>query len=978
MNSANHAFSNGLDEHRAGNLLSAIEHYSSALEIDPALVEAHSNMAAANTALGNYDKAETGYRKALELKPGDPDTLVNLGNLLQNRGELDEARTFYSTAIESNPANPTALANLANIQLKLGQFEQAIENYRAAAELAPGTSWYFNNMAAALTNLGRLDEAVEAIHTALQSDPENADAYNNLGTILRTQALRDEALEAFDKAIAMKPDWPPPYSNRAITLGQMARTDEAKDYFRKAIGIDSEYFNAHKGLASVLSDNGETADARTELIWCLERDPDNGEILFLLANVDRAERDFEAAERNYRKALETGVEAPEVLSNLATTLFDLRRYEDGIEIGERALEAVPEYAHALNCMANCYMSLGQLEEACAHYARAMKSDPEFAVAANNAGTAWRRLGELEKAEASHKKALEIDPELAAGFNGLGLVYQARYEHEQSLEWFEKGLELDPGDVEILNNMAVTYQSMSKYGEAVRVYNQAIDHNADIPEIYFNLGSLLQLVGRFDESVPAFKKALEIRPDYHEAIPFITHSMMQLCVWENLETAFSTIVDNISEEIEIDAPISASPFSMLSMPVPPQFRLAGARQVSNNTRISVGAAQDIKYFDYSERGEKLKIGYLSPDFKTHSLGMAFLELLKGHSHDAYELYGYSVVTDKWDDVTDEFIKTFDKFTDVATLPTRDAAKVINDDGIDILVDLAGHTRGMRIDIMAFRPAPIQAHYLGYGYTLGADYIPYLISDEVAIPPEMAAYCSEDLVMLPDGFMIGTKGSDSDKVFTRTECDLPEDGIVYVNFNGHYKFDPMTFAIWMRLMRRTPDSVLWLKTGSDVVVANLRKEAETRGVDPDRLVFAKIIDHADHFSRLKLADIGLDSYFHAGGVTTTDALWAGVPVVTIAGETPSGRTGATLLKNVGMPELIAENLEQYEKCAWKLSADPEYLQSIKNKLWQNRETEALFDAPRLAGQLETAYSMMWDNYAAGNPPTAINVPPRSTSD
>jgi predicted O-linked N-acetylglucosamine transferase (SPINDLY family) len=588
------------------------------------------------------------------------------------------------------------------------------------------------------------------------------------------------------------------------------------------------------------------------------------------------------------------------------------------------------------------------------------------------------MNRFDEALDHFNEALRIDPSLASVHNSIGLVHQAFNRHDEAKACFERAIELQPGYAEALNNLAISLHGIGRYGDAIRCYQDALAADGEVAEIYFNLGSLLQGLGRYDESVGVYMKALQVRPDYNAVYSFLAHSLLQQCSWQNLDAVIAATIAQTKHEIASDQAVSASAFALQSMPVPPELRLVVARHVAKRYADGVVALGQFAHATPAKpETRKLRVGYVSPDFRFHSVAVAFKGLLEHHDRDRFELVGYSLATagggpTAQDGLTEYFRQNFDSFVDLDGVPFAEAGQRVNDDHIDILVDLAGHTRGTRLELFALRPAPIQAHYLGYSATIGADYIQYLITDR-RVPPENERYFHEKLVFLPDTFMATTQTTIDEHEPTRAQCGLPETGLVFANFNSHYKFDPWIFAIWMRLLRKTPDSVMWFVRGTPTSRENLRKEAEKRGVAPERLIFGETVPHGEHLARHRLVDLALDNQIHGGGVTTVDALWMGVPVLTVAGEAPQSRNGATLLNALGVAELVTSSLDEYERSALGLAVNPGRLAELKAKVEANRLTQPLFDTGRLTRHLEIAYQMMWDNHVAGRPPQTMEVPP-----
>jgi len=354
-----------------------------------------------------------------------------------------------------------------------------------------------------------------------------------------------------------------------------------------------------------------------------------------------------------------------------------------------------------------------------------------------------------------------------------------------------------------------------------------------------------------------------------------------------------------------------------------------------------------------------------------------ELFEKHDRSKFEVTGFSFGPRSADGMRRRLESGFDGFHDVRDRTDRQIAELSRTLGIHIAVDLKGLTDDARPGVFAFRAAPVQVGYLGYPGTMGARYIDYLIADPVVIPPEKRAGYSEKIAYLPDSYQANGSGrKTSDRTFTRAELELPPAGFVFACFNNNYKITPEVFDIWMRLLSSVPGSVLWLFEGNRTASLNLRKEAEKRGVSPDRLIFAPRMDLGDHLARHRTADLFLDTFHYNAHTTASDALWAGLPVLTCLGETFAGRVAASLLNAVGLPDLVSRSAAQYETLALDFARHPERLAALKVRLAQNKLTCPLFDSARFAGNLEALYSRMWQRHCAGLPPEHIELPSSRT--
>jgi predicted O-linked N-acetylglucosamine transferase (SPINDLY family) len=371
--------------------------------------------------------------------------------------------------------------------------------------------------------------------------------------------------------------------------------------------------------------------------------------------------------------------------------------------------------------------------------------------------------------------------------------------------------------------------------------------------------------------------------------------------------------------------------------------------------------------------KIRLGYFSADFREHPVALLMAETFELHDRTRFELIGFSFGADAKDAVRNRVVSSFDQFLEVGEKTDAEIAALARELGIDIAVDLGGDTKDARIGIFAHRAAPVQVSYLGYPGTMGAPYLDYLLADKTVCPERNQLHYTEKLAYLPHCFMPhDSKQEIAAKLFTRQEFGLPQDGFVFCCFNHHYKINPAVFDVWMRLLTKVTGSVLWLSDGSQTVKDNLRKEASARGVDPLRLVFASRMNSlAEHLSRYRLADLFLDTLPYNAHATACDALWAGVPVLTCAGESFASRVAASLLTSIDMPELITSSLDDYEALALKLASYPAELALLTQKLAHNRCNTPLFDSVLRTQNIEHAYTAMYERALEGKPPENISV-------
>ena len=952
-NNAN-AFQAALQHHKAGQLAEAAPLYEAAIEANPEFADALVNLGALRAAQGDFDAAEQCFTKALILRPDDTATLINLGNLLQRRGDHQAAEKSYRRAVETAPDMAGGFVGLGNALLSLGHFDESISSFQRALEIKPDDINVYNSLGSAWLANGYAREAINCLDHALSLDPLNANAHFNYATALCALDGYDQAAGHFEAASRINPEWAQAFFNTASALCRTGRGNEAISPFRRGLELEPGDLTARRDLAGALIDAGGRDEPRALLNEVLTAWPEDADAHYMAANLAHLERRFEDAIHHHQLALDNGGDMADNNNNMANVLLELDRTDEALEILLKTLMQAPDFAEGWNSLGNAWLAKENFEEAASAYTRALGLDPALAMAANNLAASHLRAGRLEESREIYQRNVELFPEEPDTWTGLGTVLLSMEHFNEALVALDKGLALNPDHLDARHNRAAVLHRLERYGEALEDYRHVLQLAPRRQQSFFNMGSLLQVLSRHAEAIEAFEKALEIDPDYTAAWSYLAHSLKQECRWDKLEAVVANVIDRSRQEMRKGSAISTSPFSLLQLSAPGDVRLAAARQTA---RAAARGQTDHSAFEYAqpEKG-KLRIGYISPDFRGHSVGRAFLQLLDAHDRDRFELFGYFTSSGA-DDVTARLVEGFDCFVELDGLPFPEAAKRIHDDGIHILIDLAGHTRGSRLEILAQRPAPVQAHFLGYGFTLGADYVDYLVTDEVTIPEQELQWCHEKVVYLPHHSLPASRPEISDRQFTRSEFGLPEDGVVFADFNGHYKFDAEMFAAWMKILLSVPGSVLWLMKFEGSSTENLRKEARRQGVEAERLVFADKLDNADHLARLALADLALDTWHHAGGVTSTDALWAGLPVLTLLEDEMVDRTGASLMQAADLPELIATSLDDFVIRAQDLAEDPARLADLTSRLAEKHRTAPLFDMPGFTRHLEVAFEAMW---------------------
>jgi predicted O-linked N-acetylglucosamine transferase (SPINDLY family) len=584
--------------------------------------------------------------------------------------------------------------------------------------------------------------------------------------------------------------------------------------------------------------------------------------------------------------------------------------------------------------------------------------------------ALHRQGRLTEAEPLYHAILRRDPRHFDAMHLAGIVALQTRRAAQGVTFVRDAIALNPGIAEAHGNLGNGLRELRRYEEALASFDHAIALKPGDAQAHRDRGMTLQSLGRHAAALASLREAAALNPNLEFIHGMLAHTRMLICDWSTARQDTTDLAARIDR-----GETAAIPFPLLALYDSPSLHRKAAELY---VRAKCPPNQAVPAIPRCPAHEKLRIGYFSADFHNHATAYLMAELFQRHDRSAFEITAFSFGVDAGDAMRQRLLAGFDRFIDVRTRADRDVAEIARNHEIDIAVDLKGFTQNLRPGIFACRAAPIQVNYLGYPATMGAAYIDYIVADPTLIPPEDQVHYSEKIVWLPDSYQVNdTQRQIADRTPARAEAGLPPDGFVFCCFNQSMKIRPDVFDIWMRLLQRVDRSVLWLFRDSDTAADNLRQEATRRGVDPGRLVFAERQPLPDHLARHRLADLFLDTLPYNAHTTASDALWAGLPVLTRTGATLASRVGASLLRAVGLSDMITTTPDAYEAKAIEVATNPAALAEVKQRLARNRLTAPLFDTARYTAHLEAAYRAMHARYQAGLPPDHIRVPPASLS-
>ena len=656
----------------------------------------------------------------------------------------------------------------------------------------------------------------------------------------------------------------------------------------------------------------------------------------------------------------------QIMLQQAIQAFQSGNYERADSILVKVIKADSKNLPAFHILGLIKASQKKYKEAIELLGKAVKLDPNEPSLRFNLAKALMDSGAYMESIPHHKKAVELAPNNPEAWLNYGKAFSDLNAYEEALSIYDKALIINPGYAEAFLNKGATLKELKRYEEAIVCAESALRINPNLAEGWVNKGVALKEFKRYEEVISHYEKALSLKSEIDWLNGELLHTKMKICRW----SGFTDNLENITNRLMANEKI-ANPFPLLALTDGVSLQRKCAEiyaQEKYPFNPALGPITKTKRLE----GEKIRIGYFSADFHNHATGYLMAELFELHDKQKFEIFGFSFGPIKNDEMRQRLEKSFNQFIEVGDKADVEISQLSRDLNIDIAVDLKGFTQDARMGIFSYRAAPIQVNYLGYPGTLGADYMDYIIADETLIPDHLQLGYSEKVVYLPDSYQANdSKRVIADKKFTRQELGLPETGFVFSSFNNNYKILPAIFDSWMRILNAAEGSVLWLFEDNNFATESLKNEAEKRGIDSNRLVFAKRMFLPEHLARHQQADLFLDTFPYNAHTTASDALWAGLPIITLMGESFASRVAASLLYAINLPELVTTSQAEYELLAIELATNPLKLNSIKQKLTKNRLTTPLFNAQLFTKNLEATYMQMYERDMADLPPEHITI-------
>lgn len=893
-----------------------------------------------------------------------PSGAANFAQALQlhQQGDLPAAAALYEAIIALDAAHFDALHLLGVIAAQSDDPVRALEliDRALAVDAAPAQAHY--HRALALRDLGRNTEAVAAFTDVLSRDPGHTEAWLHQAETLQALGRHTEALQGYDRAVSLSGGNTDMLFARGVLLQHLQQQTDALADYDRVLALQPDFAGALNNRALALQALQRPLEALAAFDRLLALAPTHAPAHLGRAATLAGLRRHDDALAAYEKALALDEASAQAWFEHGVLLQGQGRHAAALASYARALALHPGFAEALNNRAQALLAQGQFEPALAACDEAIAARADFAEAHCNRGLALGALGRHAEALTSHEQAIALRPDYTeARFNrGHELLELRRL--PEALQSCEEAVALETRNPQYLYGLGAVLHRMERIGDALDAYDAALAQKPDYLPALANRAAALRALGRFAEAAACLTRMLEIDPAHPHALGDRLFAQLSVCDWNAYDAARGRLRSEI-----VAGHLADTPFSHLAITASAAEQRACARLYAAPIRA---AAQPPCFARHQH--ERIRLAYVAADLGLQPVSSLMAELLEQHDRRRFEVTAITLRA-SGDGAFERRIRAaLDHCIDASAMDEERIAALMREREIDIAVDLIGYAHHSRSDLYAHRPAPVQAAYLGYTGTLDMDCMDYLIADAVAIPSYAARHYAEALVHLPATFMPRDTGVQAAPTPTRPDAGLPERSFIFGCFNRAYKLNPPMFDVWMRLLKRVPRSVLWLADPGEPARGNLRREAGVRGVEPARLVFApRVARVEDHLGRLALTDLFLDTLPCNAHATASDALWAGVPLITCTGEAYASRVAASLLNAAGLPELVTGNLRDYEALALSLAGDPARLREMRERLTRQRETGQLFSTPRLRDSLELAYQRMVERNRQGLPPESFAV-------
>ncbi|WIA37736.1 hypothetical protein OEZ86_014614 [Tetradesmus obliquus] len=915
---------------------------------------------------GDYNRALALCQPVSAALPNRADVLLLMGAICYQLKDYQQCIAYNDRCILIDPNLAEAHANLANALQQLGNIDMAVVYYQSALRLKPFFTDAYNNMASALVAKGLIPEAMDCYMQALRVNPRLVDVHNNLGDLWRAQGVlgRAAAQQCYLEALRLDMLYAPAWRGLGDLLRESGELVQALSCYQEAVRLRPRYGDAFTGMGVVLKELQRRPEAEACFEAVVRLRPGCALALGNLAGMMYEQGKLDAAISMYHKALTIEPSFPEAYNNLGNALREAGRYDEAIACYSACIQL--QYSKALQ--------QAQLQHL------PMQPDMAAALAAAGSGVTVSIQG-LPGLAAPGSNSTIVSVTAAGGgssglMSGLAAVVASR----------PPALLLPPAVAQRVsvayNNLGGILKMMGQAMAAIACYEQVVLLQPDSPEGHTNLASAYKDAARHDVAIQSYRRALTLRPDFPEAFANYVHSLQCVCDWGERPALFARLEAEVRRDLGAGRLPSVQPFHAMAYPFSAELALAISMRYAEHcslaaSRLGLPALPHPPAVPLAP-GQRLRVAYVSSDFGNHPLSHLMGSVFGLHDRSKVEVFCYALSPSDGSEWRLRIEAEAEHFLDASAWSVADIARRISADGIHVAVNLNGYTKGARNEIFALRPAPVQASYMGFPATTGAPFLPYLITDKVVAPPQLAHCYSEKLALMPNCYFVNDYKRCHRDVLNkallprRSEFGLPEDKVIFSCSNQLYKYDPDTFTTWCNILKRVPDSVLWLLRFPPYGESNIRLSAAQLGVDPSRIIFTDVAHKDVHIRRSGLADVFLDTPLCNAHTTGCDVLWGGCPMVTLPMERMASRVAASLAYASGLgPEMVVSSQAEYEERAVLLGSNRPLRESLRARLESTRLSCPLFDTEGWVRNLEKVLFRMWDIHLEGKGPRSFEL-------
>ena len=797
------------------------------------------------------------------------------GLSLLEQGKFSKAEQQFKESLTHAPNRPSTLINLSIALINLQKWDEAKNLLNTLIEIEPTNAEAFFYLGLTEKQLSQTKVAIEHLNQTVKIRPQFLDAWLLLVDLLDSQGLSEETLRCYDALLSINPQFAEGWINKGLILSELSKHQEAADCYQQALHINPQSEIALSNYGASLSHLGKLSESISIYTQAIAQNPNNLQTILSRGNA----------------------------------YASLEKYAEAITDFKSVINKDTLNVHAHLALGNAQVQMDLFQEALQAYEKVIANDPQNSQAYANQGATLSRLYQFEKALPAYEIATKLNTQDFQSWSNMGVALHALQRHQESLAAYDKAIAIKPDYAEAWSNKGITLNDLKRYEEALAAYDKAIAIKPDYAEAWSNKGITLNDLKRYEEALAAYDRVASIKPDMDLLLGTRMHLKMRMCDWKDYEQNLQALEESLQQGKN-----AIQPFLLLSL-----IEDLSLQQRAAQFWINAKAPEKYSLPPIAPplKKQKIRVGYYSADFRIHPVAFLIAGVFEHHDKNQFEIFGFSYGPNTDDEMRHRLEKSFDRFIDISNQSDLEVAALSRDLGIDIAVDLTSITQFNRLGIFSHRAAPIQINYLGYPGTSGANYFDYLIADNTVITTSEENYFNEKIIYLPHSYQANDqKRPISEKSFSRSDCGLPENGFVFCCFNNNYKITPDVFDIWMNILQRVPKSVLWLFEDNEIAKNNLKAEAAIRGVESSRLIFAPHMSPSEHLARQRLADLFLDTAPYNAHTTASDALWTGLPVLTKMGGSFPGRVAASLLKAVGLPELITNSNQGYEELAVEL--------------------------------------------------------------